>query len=137
MQQMIGELKFADRGETKKALKELNRQIKNLFDLIQSRGSATERADEAMFGRKHVCGYACASCEKDLVNLHGRKVDYMPWGKLPFRDPTERIARVGQGFSKMLSIINPEQMSRYDQVRQVSTHDALRRTQQYFNQSVD
>jgi len=48
-----------------------------------------------MFGRKHICGYACASCEKDLVNLYGKKVDYMPWGKLPFRDPSERIARVG------------------------------------------
>lgn len=38
----------------------------------------------------------------------------MPWGKLPFRDPSERIARVGQGFSKMLSMINPDQLSRYD-----------------------
>jgi len=38
-------------------------------------------------------------------------VDYLPWGKLPFRDPSERIARVGQGFSKMLSMINPDQLS--------------------------
>jgi hypothetical protein len=61
-----------------------------------------------MFSKK---GYSCASCEKDLINLYGKKVDFMPWGKLPFRDPTERIARVGQGFSKMLSMINPDQMS--------------------------
>jgi hypothetical protein len=61
-----------------------------------------------MFNKKHICGYSCASCEKDLVNLYGKKVEYMPWGKLPFRDPSERIARVGQGFSKMLSIITPE-----------------------------
>jgi hypothetical protein len=87
-----------------------------------------------MFGRKHICGYACASCEKDLVNLYGKKVDYMPWGKLPFRDPSERIARVGQGFSKMLSIINPEQLTRYDQIRQGSTNDSIRRTQPNFFQ---
>ena len=87
-----------------------------------------------MFGRKHICGYACASCEKDLVNLYGKKVDYMPWGKLPFRDPSERIARVGQGFSKMLSIINPEQLTRYDQIRQGSTNDSIRRTQPNFIQ---
>lgn len=70
-----------------------------------------------MFNRKHICGYACASCEKDLVNLYGKKVEYTPWSKLPFRDPSERIARVGQGFSKMLSIINPDQLTRYDQMR--------------------
>lgn len=85
-----------------------------------------------MFTRKHICGYACASCEKDLVNLYGKKVEYMPWGKLPFRDPSERIARVGQGFSKMLSIINPEQLTRYDQMRQTSTQDSIRRNQPNF-----
>ena len=82
-----------------------------------------------MFARK---GYACASCEKDLVNLYGKKVEYTPWSKLPFRDPSERIARVGQGFSKMLSIINPDQLTRYDQMRQTSTQDSIRRTQPNF-----
>ena len=32
---------------------------------------------------------------KDIIDLYGKKVDYLPWGKLPFRDPSERIARVG------------------------------------------
>ena len=67
-----------------------------------------------MFNKKHLCGYSCASCEKDLVNLYGKKVEFMPWSKLPFRDPSERIARVGQGFSKMLSMINPDQLSTYN-----------------------
>ncbi len=67
-----------------------------------------------MFNKKHLCGYSCASCEKDLVNLYGKKVEFMPWSKLPFRDPTERIARVGQGFSKMLSMINPDSLVRVD-----------------------
>jgi len=34
---------------------------------------------------------------------------------MPYRDPAERIARVGQGFSKMLSMINPDQLTRYEQ----------------------
>lgn len=106
--------KFADRKDTKKSIKTLERQIKNLFDLLQSKGTTGDNGDEAMFNRKHICGYACASCEKNLVNLYGKKIEYMPWGKMPFRDPSERIARVGQGFSKMLSIISPEQMSRYE-----------------------
>ena len=43
--------------------------------------------------------------------MYGKRVDFMPWNKLPFRDPAERIARVGQGFSKMLSQVNPDYMS--------------------------
>ena len=47
-------------------------------------------------------------------NMYGKKVEFMPWSKLPFRDPSERIARVGQGFSKMLSMINPDQLSTFN-----------------------
>lgn len=98
---------FADKAETKKALKLLERQLKNLYDLFMSKGGYNNE-EEAMFSKKPLGGFSCASCEKDLVNLHGKKVEFMPWSKLPFRDPAERIARVGQGFSKMLSMINPD-----------------------------
>ena len=98
---------FADKAETKKALKLLERQLKNLYDLFMTKGG-NPTDEDAMLNKKHLCGYSCASCEKDLVNLYGKKVEFMPWGKLPFRDPSERIARVGQGFSKMLSMINPD-----------------------------
>jgi len=113
---------YADRSETKKALKGLERQLKNLYEFVKSKGSQLSAANEedAMFNRKHICGYACASCEKNIVNLHGKQVSYMPWTKMPFRDPSERIARVGQGFSKMLSIINPDQISRFEAMRQAT-----------------
>lgn len=68
-----------------------------------------------MFSKKPLGGMSCASCEKGLVDMYGKRVEFMPWNKLPFRDPSERIARVGQGFSKMLSMINPDQLSRYEQ----------------------
>ena len=72
--------------------------------------NAGNQADDAepMFSKKPLGGLSCASCEKDLINMYGKRVDFMPWHKLPFRDPSERIARVGQGFSKMLSMINPD-----------------------------
>lgn len=98
---------FADKAETKKALKLLERQVKNLYDLFMSQGKGNN-ADEAMFSKKPLQDLSCASCEKGLVDLYGKRVDFTPWSKLPFRDPSERIARVGQGFSKMLSMINPE-----------------------------
>jgi len=67
-----------------------------------------------MFSKKPLGGLSCASCEKDLHNMYGKKVEFMPWSKMPFRDPADRISRVGQGFSKLLSMINPDQLSRYE-----------------------
>ena len=60
-------LKFADKAETKKALKLLERQLKNLYDLFMSK-TETSNKDDAMFFK---IGYSCASCEKNLTNLQG------------------------------------------------------------------
>ena len=112
---------FADKNETKRALKLLERQLKNLYDLFMSKGGH-ENEEDAMFSKKPLGGLSCASCEKDLVNMYGKRIEFMPWSKLPFRDPSERIARVGQGFSKMLSMINPDQLSRYEQSKMPAEH---------------
>lgn len=85
---------FADKNETKKALKLLERQLKNLYDLFMSKGG-NDHDEDAMFSKKPLGGLSCASCEKDLINMYGKRVEFMPWSKLPFRDPSERIARVG------------------------------------------
>lgn len=50
--------------------------------------------DNAMFTKKYVGPVNCASCEKNIVNLNGMPVDYHVWKRLPFREPSERIARV-------------------------------------------
>ncbi len=86
---------MADKNDTKKALKLLERQLKNLYDLfMQKNVQQHDHEDDAMFTKKPLGGMSCASCEKDIVNMYGKKVDYLPWNKLPFRDPSERIARV-------------------------------------------
>jgi len=64
---------------------------------------ATE--EDAMFTRKPLGPVQCASCEKGIVNLLGMKADYLAWNKLPFREPNERIAKYGQGFSKILGMM--------------------------------
>ena len=56
-----------------------------------------------MLTKKNLGPIACASCEKDLVNLQGMPVDYHVWKGMPQRDTNERIARYGQGFSKILA----------------------------------
>lgn len=100
---------FADKNDTRKALKLLEKNLKNMYDIFMNKAGDNDE-DGAMFTTKPIQG-SCASCAKNVINLYGKKVDYLPWGKLPFRDPSERIARVGQGFSKMLSMINPDQLS--------------------------
>ena len=106
---------FADKADTRKALKIHEKQFQNLYNLIMSKGGNGENEEDAMFSKKPLGGLSCASCEKGLIDMYGKRVEFMPWNKLPFRDPAERIARVGQGFSKMLSMINPDHLSRYEQ----------------------
>lgn len=54
---------FADKNDTKKALKLLERQLKNLYELFMSRNHAAhEHEDDAMFTKKPLGGTSCASC---------------------------------------------------------------------------
>ena len=99
--------KFADRRDTNKAVRLLERNMKNMYDLFTNKDEINMDTDDAMLSKKNL-GFTCMSCEKNLVNLEGKKVDFNNWGKMPFREPSERILRVGQGFSKMLSQIKPE-----------------------------
>jgi len=62
--------KFADKAEIRKELKQLEKQLKNLYDLLmglQHKERSSE--EEAMFAKKPLGGWSCASCEKNLVNL--------------------------------------------------------------------
>jgi len=86
---------FAEKNDTRKALKLLEKNLKNMYDLFMSKNGENGKEDDAMFTKKPLGGTSCASCAKDVVDLYGKRVDYQPWGKLPFRDPSEIIARVG------------------------------------------
>lgn len=57
----------------------MERQIRNLYDIIMSNGGKTNE-DDAMFTKKPFAGLSCASCEKDIVNMYGKQVKFMPWG---------------------------------------------------------
>lgn len=63
--------KFADKADVKKAVKALEKQIKNLYELIMNAkpGGGTEQ--DAMFSKKPLGGFSCASCAKGLTNLQG------------------------------------------------------------------
>jgi hypothetical protein len=99
--------KFADKNEMLNALKKLEARIAILEDLMRE-GRPFEGAEDALLAKKPLGGWSCASCQKDLINLEGMRVQYYPWAKLPQRNPADRIAKVGQGFSRMLSMLKPE-----------------------------
>jgi len=50
--------RFADKNETKKALKALEKQIKNLYDLLMSQSGARGGEDDAMFAKKPLGGWS-------------------------------------------------------------------------------
>lgn len=103
---------LADKNETKKNLKNLEKQLRNLLDVFMQRQTRPDE-DDAMFSKKPLGGFSCASCEKNLINLNAKPPEFYTWNRLPVRDPSERIARVGQGFSRMLSSMKPENMQRF------------------------
>lgn len=77
-----------------------------LMSMDTNRGNGHE--DDAMFTKKPLGPMTCASCEKNIVNLEGRMADYLPWKRLPFKEPGERISKYGPGFSKILQMLRPE-----------------------------
>lgn len=85
-------------------MKRFNAITKRLKEITEvGHGGANE--EDAMFTRKPYGPAACASCEKGLINIQGLPVDYHTWKKMPIRQGNDRIARYGQGFSKLLSNI--------------------------------
>ena len=94
--------KIDDLRKMKQQIAKLEANLKKLQDFVMDQlanmthGMAgQEGEEEAMFAKRPLQGWSCASCDKDIVNLQGRIADYQPWMKMPMRDPTERISRVG------------------------------------------
>jgi len=84
--------KFAEKADTKKALKALEKQIKNLYELFMSLTGSNENTEDPMFSTK---GLSCASCAKGLTNMLGKKAEFYTWNKMPYHDPGRRMLRVG------------------------------------------
>ena len=107
IQQILNQ--FANKDDVMKRFAQLSKKIKEIMELLSKQGGGPNE-DDAMFSKRHLGPQACASCEKNLINMYGQQADYYVWKKLPFRDPSERIARYGPGFSKILSHMKPSDL---------------------------
>lgn len=96
--------KFADKNETAKSLKYLDSQIKQLIDINIKK---MDKGDNWLLAKKPLEGFSCASCEAYIGDLKENN-EHIPWNKYPMRDPSDKLYRMGNGFSKMLQYINIE-----------------------------
>ena len=97
--------KFADKNETTNNFKYLEDQIKKILEMLQSQKPSSD-AETWLLAKKPINGYACASCESFIGDLREDSHKFIPWNKMPLRDPGDKLYRMGNGFSKMLQMLN-------------------------------
>ena len=100
--------KFADKIETSKNIKYLDSQIKNIINIYIKK---MEKGDNWLLAKKPL-GNLCASCESYIGELKDNS-NYVPWNKYPMRDPNDKLYRMGNGFSKMLQMIQIDENEKY------------------------
>jgi hypothetical protein len=77
--------------------------------IVMKKEIASLGKEDCAFMCKHLCGYSCAS-QKVSGTQYAQKEGVIRANMLPKRDPAERMARVGQGYSHMLSMVDGASM---------------------------
>jgi len=103
--QLTSYKKFADKSDTIKNFKYIETQIKSLFEILQKRSGDN---DGWLLAKKPLNLNLCASCESYLGDLKDNN-PYIPWNKYPLRDSNDKLYRLGNGYSKMLQMLNIEE----------------------------
>ena len=93
--------KFADHNDTYKTLKYLEQQIKNITQVFIKK---MEKSESTWLLAKKPINTVCASCESYIGELKDTGT-YVPWNKYPSKDPNDKLYRLGNGYSKMLQMI--------------------------------
>ncbi len=97
--------KFAERVETIKNIKYLEQQIKNIYQYYIKK---IDKSENWLIAKKPINNNICASCESYIGDLKDNN-PYLPWNKYPLRDQGDKVYRLGNGFSKMLQMIQIEE----------------------------
>ena len=93
--------KFADHHDTSKTFKYLEQQIKYITQVFIKK---IEKGENNWLLAKKPINTVCASCESYIGELKDTGT-YIPWNKYPNKDPNDKLYRLGNGYSKMLQMI--------------------------------
>lgn len=116
MEDMISQIskRFAEKAWVKKWMATIEADIKKLYEMMEE---YSEHTENAMLSKKPLGGLSCASCEKNLTNLQGLRSQFLVWGKFPKREGEKLLNKSGYGFSKILSMVKPEELEKSETVR--------------------
>ena len=101
-------LKFADKNECLKNFKHIEEQLKKILFLLKKKNEQNVEGDPNnwLLAKKPINGYSCASCESYIGDLSNDIKKFIPWNRMPLRDSSDNLYRMGNGYSKMLQMIN-------------------------------
>jgi hypothetical protein len=54
-----------------KRFAQLSKKIREIMELLARQGGNNDNTEDAMFSKRHLGPLACASCEKNVVNMYG------------------------------------------------------------------
>ena len=97
--------KFCEKADTIKSFKYIEQQIKSIFEIMQKKAGDNEGW---LIAKKPLNLNLCASCESYIGDLKDNN-PYIPWNKYPLRDSNDKLYRLGNGYSKMLQMLNVEE----------------------------
>ena len=101
--------KFADKNEVNRVMKYLDQQIKNIIQIYIKK---IEKGENWLLSKKPLSNNLCASCESyigDLKDVSNSNTIYIPWNKYPVKDANDKLYRMGNGYSKMLQMIQVDE----------------------------
>ena len=96
--------KFAEKNLIFKNNKILELKMKNIVENYRK----NEKGDNWLLSKIPI-GHLCASCEAYLGDIKDTSsTKYVPWNKYPTKDSADKLYRIGQGYSRMLQMISPD-----------------------------
>ena len=137
--------KFADRNEVNRTIKYLDQQIRNIVQVYIKK---IEKGDNWLLAKKPITNNLCASCESYIGDLkdagNNNNNIYVPWNKYPVKDPNDKLYRMGNGFSKMLQLIQVDENDKksafqtYNEMNEISKNkNSLTKTEFFSGSGFD
>lgn len=107
---LLSSKRYADKIDTSKSIKYLDTQIKHIIEVYIKK---MDKGESWLLAKKPIGGFTCASCEAYIGELKD-KDEYLAWNKYPMREPQDKGYRIGNGFSRMLNMLNLDVRGSYE-----------------------